>query len=330
MKVDIIDFFTLKSYFYSIEENSLSPLIQEFRDSIKTPDTEEKLDLVFYRPLGFLIAKLAHLLHMGPAALSILGLIAGWISAYLYFQNSDEISIFLLASGLFLLSGIFDSADGQLARIANKSSKLGLILDGICDSLVTVSIYSAAAYPFIAIHGWGFAVFTFIAALFHSNQCAILDFYHREYAYFGYGKVEGDSYWNPSIKEAQQSVDSATSLKERLMNKIRLNWIKQQHMLSTRTDAQRRALKIIITDLNHPLNSKLKTEYKRLNKPMLPIWRLVGTNAHTIMLIIAFYFHRTDLGLLFFDYILFNIVIFIAAQIQKRKDDQLFEILKIK
>jgi phosphatidylglycerophosphate synthase len=306
----------------------LSLIIQEFKDSIKTPDTEEKLDLVFYRPLGFVIAKIANLLHIGPSALSIMGLFAGWGAAYLYWQQSDELSLFILASALFLLSGIFDSSDGQLARISGQSSKLGLILDGICDSLVTISIYAAAAAPFIGKYGWGFALFTFIAALFHSNQCAILDFYHREYAYFGYGKTENDTYWNPTVSEAKKNIANSKTWKEKIMNSLRLNWIKQQAMLSTRTDEQRLFMRSIILDLNHPLHGKLKSEYRRLNKPMLTVWRMIGTNAHTIMLITFFYFKRTDLGLFLFDYLFFNIVILIAAQIQKRRDDELFKILK--
>lgn len=304
-------------------------IIQEFKESIKTPDTEEKLDLAFYRPLGFIIAKIAHVLRMGPSALSLLGLFAGWASAYLYFQNTSNLQTFIIASALFLLSGIFDSSDGQLARISGQSSKLGLILDGICDSLVTVGIYVAASAPFIQVYGWGFALFAFIALLLHSNQCAILDFYHREYAYFGYGKTEADSYWNPTVSEALDTIEKAPCAKERIMNKLRLNWIKQQNMLSTRTDEQRYALKKIITDLNHPLHTKLKEEYRKLNKSMLPIWRLIGTNAHTIMLITSFYFHRSDLGILIFDYFLFNVVILVAAQIQKRRDDKLLKSLGI-
>ncbi len=306
----------------------MSSLIQEFKDSIKSPDTEEKLDLAFYRPLGFLIAKIANLFHLGPSALSLMGLFAGWIAAYCfyqYFATPTKLSYFIWGTTLFLLSGIFDSSDGQLARISGKSSKLGLILDGICDSLVTIGIYVAGSIPFVQHYGWGFAIFSFIALLFHSNQCAILDFYHREYAYFGYGKTENDTYWNPSVEEALKTIAQAPTTKEKIMNKLRLNWIKQQQMLSTRTTQQRLALRKIITDINHPLYGKLKENYRRLNKPMLPIWRLIGTNAHTIMLITAFYFHRFDLGLLLFDYIIFNLVILIAAQLQKRQDQKLFQ-----
>lgn len=318
-------------------------LIQEFKDSIKSPDTEEKLDLAFYRPMGFIIAKVAHLFHMGPSALSLLGLFSGWGAAYFFYQynqadnsissllpTSSPLTYFLWATVLFLLSGIFDSSDGQLARISGQSSKLGLILDGICDSLVTISIYVAGTIPFILQHGWLFAIFSIVALLFHSNQCAILDFYHREYAFFGYGKTEGDTYWNPSVEEALKTIEQAPTTKERVMNKLRLNWIKQQQMLSTRTTAQRIDMRKIVTDLNHPLHSKLKEEYRRLNKPMLPVWRLIGTNAHTVMLIIAFYFHRFDLGLLIFDFFIFNLVILIAAQLQKRQDRKLFTALQIK
>ena len=307
----------------------MEKFIQEFKDSIKSPDTEERLDLAFYRPLGFIIAKIANLIKVTPSMLSLAGLFSGLWAAHLYFHHHGEFQYFLAASALFLLSGIFDSADGQLARISENSSKLGLILDGICDSLVTISIYIAGAAPLIEVYGGWFALFAFIGALFHSNQCAILDFYHREYAYFGYGKTEEDDYWNPSKIEAQKAIINSKSRTEKIMNTIRGSWIKQQQMLTTRTDEQRFKLKEIINDPNHDLYEKLQKEYRLLNKKMLSVWRLIGTNAHTMMLIGAFYFHRFDLYLLIFDFFLFNFVIFIAGYFQKKQDEKLFKILEI-
>ena len=60
-------------------------LRQQYRDTLKSGDTEEWFDLIFYRPIGFAWAVLAKKLHVTPNAITIasifLGLGAGAILA---------------------------------------------------------------------------------------------------------------------------------------------------------------------------------------------------------------------------------------------------------
>ncbi len=306
----------------------IAALFSEFKESIKSPDTEEKLDLVLYRPCGFLIAKISYVLSITPSMLSIFGLLSGFASAY-YFLQTDNTQALIFASFFLVLSGIFDSADGQLARLANQSTKLGLILDGICDSFVMISVYITCTLPYVHQYGIFFAPLSFVAIYLHSYQCAILDFYHREYLYFGYGKTSEDTYWNPSISDCQNTMDNSATKRERFMHSLRMTWIKKQQQLTTRTDLQRKTMREYILTCGPEKKEVFMQSYRRNNRWLLPYWRLIGVNAHTFLIIVFMFLRRFDLYLVVFDLILFNIIIFVVGIMQKKADDKFFAELNL-
>jgi hypothetical protein len=306
----------------------LAALFNEFRSSIKSPDTEEKLDLLLYRPLGFLIAKVAWVFRMTPTMLSLLGLGFGFLAA-LYFLDTKSNTALAIGSFYFILSGIFDSSDGQLARISNQSTKLGLILDGICDSLVTIAIYLTCSWPFLKMYGPWFILLMIPALHLHSCQCAILDFYHREYLFFGYGKTEGDTYWNPGLTDGKKLIEESKTKKERIMNKLRLTWIEKQQWLTSRTEDERLKMRKKILSLSGHEKDNFMTEYRAHNLWLLPYWRLVGVNAHTALIIFFMFQRRFDIYIVAFDLILLNLIILAVGFFQKRADKRFFKLMKI-
>lgn len=298
-------------------------LFNEFKSSIKSPDTEEKLDLILYRPTGFVVAKVSNVFFMTPSMLSILGLVSGLLASF-YFMQATVHSSLVVASCLFVLSGIFDSADGQLARISNQSTKLGLILDGICDSFVTIAIYATCSLPFIQIYGLSFAVLVCLGLYFHSCQCAILDFYHREYLFFGYGKTADDTYWNPGLADGQAILKNSVSRKEKIMNSLRLDWIKKQQLLTSRSDTSRQQMRSYLLTCSSENRERFMQIYRRNNLWLLPFWRLVGVNAHTVLLIAFMFLSRFDLYIVAFDIIILNLIILAAGLMQKKADQKFF------
>ncbi len=305
----------------------IDSLFQEFKSSIKSPDTEEKVDLILYRPLGFLIAKASSYTSITPTFLSLCGLACGFISAW-YYTFPHQIPALILGSIYLVLSGIFDSADGQLARLANRSTKLGLILDGICDSFVTISSYLACSIPFVEKYGYLFWLVVVAALYLHSCQCAILDFYHREYLYFGYGKTENETYWNPGMKDGQELIDKAVGI-EKFMNSLRMTWIKKQQLLTTRPDHLRQEMRRYILRCSAAEKEYFMEIYKKNNRWLLPYWRLIGVNAHTFLIILFMFMGRFDVYAVAFDIVILNILIFLVGMIQKRADSKLFRELNL-
>lgn len=306
----------------------LVALFNEFQSSIKSPDTEEKLDLLLYRPVGFLIAKIANRLSMTPTMLSLAGLYCGLVASYYYLQLQNT-SALIMASLYFILSGVFDSADGQLARISNQSTRIGLVVDGICDSLVTIAVYGACAWPFIQSYGYFFILVVAGALYIHSYQCAILDFYHREYLYFGYGKTENETYWNPGISDGRRNIESGTNGLEKFMSKLRMTWIRKQQLLTSRTDSERRTMREYLLASSTIDKERFMEAYKRNNLWLLPFWRLIGVNAHTVLVIVFMFLKRFDIYLISFDLVVFNLIIWGVGLRQKASDKKLFSELKL-
>ena len=292
---------------------------EEYWKSIKSFDTEEKLDLYFYRPVGFLIAKAAFPLRLTPTILTMIGLVLGMSSGYFFYHNETNQSL-VIASVLFVLAGIFDSSDGQMARMGGKSTKLGLVLDGLCDNLVFASAYISSALTVMHLYGWWIWPIAVFAGLCHSCQSSLLDFYNREYLYFGMGKVNGD-YWNPTLEEARRDRAEATG-QERLFWELRFSWIWQQNTLSHRAAPLREHWRELAQG---PRGDDFRALYRARNRVILRFWRLMGANFHTILILIAVFMRRFDLYLILGDIVFLTLALLVLRKAQARVDATLQE-----
>lgn len=290
---------------------------EEFRKSIKSFDTEEKLDLYFYRPFGFLIAKVAKGLHMSPTQLTLIGLVLGLLSGFYFYQNQSVQSL-IIASILLIMAGVFDSSDGQLARMGGKSTKLGLVLDGLCDNLVFASAYIGSTLTVQPIWGWGIWPIAIFAGACHSFQSSMLDYYNREFLYFGNGKINGD-YWNPTLQEAIKEKSSAKE-EEKLFWKLRFSWLWQQNKLSSRSDQLRYQWKTIA---NSSHADKFQALYRDRNRIILRFWRLMGPNFHTIMILCCVFLQRFDYYLIIVDIVALTFCLFVLRIWQSIQDAKL-------
>jgi hypothetical protein len=288
----------------------------EYWKSIKSFDTEEKLDLYLYRPVGFLIAKVAWRLNATPTQLTVIGLLLGLLSGYFFYHNGTNGSL-AVASILFVFAGIFDSSDGQLARLGGKSTKLGLVLDGICDNVVFAAAYVSSI---LALTNWDWKIWplAFLAGACHSLQSSMLDFYNREYLVFGLGKIAGD-YWNPTLEEADREVASATG-KDRIFWNFRYSWVWQQNKLTSRADQLRYRWRNILAG---PRSEEFQGLYRDHNRLMLRCWRLLGANFHTILIISFAFLRRFDLYLILGDIITLNLALLALRFFQARQDRKL-------
>lgn len=297
---------------------------EEYWKSIKSFDTEEKLDLYFYRPFGFVIAKVAWRLSVSPTGLTLIGLAMGLASGYFFFHNESTVSL-VGASILLVMAGVFDSSDGQLARMGGKSTKLGLVLDGLCDNLVFASAYIGSTLTVASRLGF----FTWPAALFagacHSFQSSMLDYYNREYLYFGCGKIHAD-YWNPTLTEAKREKAAAVG-EDRFFWAMRFSWLWQQNKLSSRPDELRLRWKEIVAGAR---SEEFQAVYRSHNRRMLRFWRLMGPNFHTILILIFVFLRRFDLYLLCGDILFLSLALFFLRLAQKKVDSSLLRALKEK
>ncbi len=159
-----------------------------YRDTLKSMDTEEHIDLAFYRPIGYMWACLAKRLGVTPNAITIASIFLG-IGAGIMFYFPD---MWLNVIGMLLLiwANSFDSADGQLARMTKQYSRLGRILDGLSGDLWFASIYIAICLrenitsEFFSAHPWVIWTVAIVTGLCHAKQAAAADYYRQFHLYF--------------------------------------------------------------------------------------------------------------------------------------------------
>lgn len=183
-----------------------------YRDSLKSMDTEEHIDLFFYRPIGYAWAVLAARLGVTPNAITIASIFIGVAAGVLFYYPVLWINV--IGMLLLMWANSFDSADGQLARMTHQYSRLGRILDGVSGDLWFAAIYVSiclrenATSDYFMAHPWLIWVIAVITGLCHAKQAAMADYYRQFHLFFLKG-------------EDGSELDSAAELKHRL---AQLTW----------------------------------------------------------------------------------------------------------
>src|ERR1700751_5681772 len=149
----------------------------------KAREVEGLLDLYFYRPIGLRLAEFFEQLKMTPTGVTLLGGICGVVAGHLYYYRDLRINI--VGMVLHVCANALDNADGQLARLTQRESRKGRIIDSVADHLVFVSIYFHLALRCVT-EGSSPAIWclALAAGIRHALQGAAADYYRSTYLYF--------------------------------------------------------------------------------------------------------------------------------------------------
>ncbi len=187
----------------------------DIKSTYKSNDTEEWLDRVWTRPIGYRWALLFQKLNIHPNTVTVLSMIIGASSALFFahgsyrYEGITGLLLNIVAILLLAWANFYDSADGQLARMTGKKTRLGRILDGAASEVWFIPIYLSLVYRFYVHHSWEFqclgiednmlntAIATlvlFVLVLYsgfgsHSQQCGIADYYRQIHLFFLKGEA---------------------------------------------------------------------------------------------------------------------------------------------
>lgn len=194
------------------EIKATAPENVSYRDTLKSMDTEEHIDLAFYRPIGYMWACLAKKLGVTPNAITIASIFLGIGAGVMFYYPVMWMNVV----GMLLLvwANSFDSADGQLARMTKQYSRIGRILDGLSGDIWFATIYVAICLrenmtsEFFSSHPWVIWVVAVVTGICHAKQAASADYYRQFHLYFLKG-------------EDGSELESARDLKEKLAS---LSW----------------------------------------------------------------------------------------------------------
>jgi CDP-alcohol phosphatidyltransferase-like enzyme len=149
---------------------------------------EEWLDLRFFRPLGAHIARAAYGTRISPDHLTLASLGIGLVAGHMFFYASPAVNA--MGFVLFIISDVFDSADGQLARLRGTSTRFGRIVDGLSDNARFINLYAHLLARLVDA-GWVPAAalgLVLAAGLSHSTQSGAVDFVRHAFLAIGVGR----------------------------------------------------------------------------------------------------------------------------------------------
>ncbi|MGE5400669.1 MAG: CDP-alcohol phosphatidyltransferase family protein [Ignavibacteriales bacterium] len=249
----------------------------------KARDVEEFLDIYFYRPFGFLIAKVSQRFGIKPNAITLAGMIIGIAAGHLFFYNN--ISITLYGILLLIISETLDSADGQLARLTNFKSKNGRIFDGFASNLVFLSIYTHLCLRIIMSGGpiW-IPVVAVVSGICHSYQSAMADYYRNGYLHFVISVKKGEIGKSGELIKKFKSLSWKNDFASKCLTALYINYTRQQESLSENFQKLLRETTAIYGE-NIP--DSFKNRYRGLNKPLLKYYNILTTNTRMIFLFIV-------------------------------------------
>ncbi len=161
----------------------MSELDKEYEASLKSIETENKIDQIFYRPIGFRIARVLRGTGITPNMVTIVSIFVGAAAGFMFYH--EDLSYNICGILLLIIANILDCVDGQLARLTGIKSAIGRILDGFAGDIWFASIYIGFALRLSHEYGtYLFFVLAILSGLSHLAQANITDYYKTLHLYF--------------------------------------------------------------------------------------------------------------------------------------------------
>ena len=271
--------------------------------AFKSVEIEELSDVYFFRPLGWIVARAAQALGMGPIALTMVGALVGIAGGALLYDER----LGFLGFAVLILHGIIDSADGQLARMTGRVTELGRVLDAVGGYVTHVALFLAIGANLLH-RGWSGSILVWmmlagIATAMHAQMYV----YHRE------------SYIAVVTNESAAGAPSPTNVPS-LFGRLAAAYFGMQRWfvgLHPKVEAA-----LAARAANGLVREEDRARYRELFYPLVRGWNFLGDNTRFFAIGVLVCLHRIDL---FFAFILVPMnLAFVALWLWQRRADRRF------
>ncbi|MCH5247644.1 MAG: CDP-alcohol phosphatidyltransferase family protein [Muribaculaceae bacterium] len=287
---------------------NLKKLRESYRSTLKSSDTEETIDLMFYRPIGYVWAIIARSLGIHPNAITIASIFLGIGAGVMFYF--DPLWMNIIGMVLLIWANSFDSADGQLARLTGQFSRIGRILDGMAGDLWFIAIYVAICLReprtshFFMEHPWAIWVIAAVAGISHVKQAAVADLYRQFHLYFLKGKDDSELETSYELKRQLAKVPHRKFWK-RLILIFYIGYTIQQEATTPDMQRFRKTMRHYWPDGYIP--QWLRTQFREKSLPLMKYTNILTFNWRSIALFVAL-FARMPWLYFAFEIVVLNIV----------------------
>ncbi len=271
------------------QKNNRLSLDEDYRKSLKSMDTEEGIDLAFYRPIGYAWARLARRLGVTPNAITIASIFLGIGAAVAFYFTSLWVNI--IGVVLLVWANSFDSADGQLARMTGQYSRLGRILDGLSGDVWFLCIYVAlclrinSSEIWFWMHPWVIWAVAVTAGVFHAKQAALADYYRQFHLYFLKGKEGSELDTCDDLRRQMHTLSWRRDFWRKATLYFYANYTANQEVTTRSMQALRAELRRRYPSGDIP--QSFRDEFRRLSLPLMKYTNILTFNWRTIALFIS-------------------------------------------
>jgi phosphatidylglycerophosphate synthase len=247
--------------------------------SYKAREIEGSLDLLFFRPLGLRLARWFCSLGATPSQVTLLGTAIGIAGGHFYFYQSLAIN----AIGILfqITADLFDSVDGQLARLTKQQTVEGRVLDGVGSYLVYLSIYVHLSLRYVADGGssaiWLLAIATSAS---HSLQSGMIEFCRDAYAHFASRRLRAMDN-SAALREARDHCNWKEHPVRKLLLILHVAYVEQQErMLPALARLRDRAA----AKFGQNVPDEFAALYANANRGIITAGGFLGDNYHSFLL----------------------------------------------
>ncbi|MBO6118251.1 MAG: CDP-alcohol phosphatidyltransferase family protein [Bacteroidales bacterium] len=286
-----------------------------FKNSLKSSDTEEWWDIHFNRPIGYFWAKCAIPLHITPNMITIASIFIGAVGGWLFYYTDLKLNV--IGMLLLVLANTFDSADGQLARLTNNKTPLGRILDGLAGDVWFFIIYLALVLRLTLTEGYsvvGMWILAAAAGASHILAAAMADYYRNIHLFFLKGKDGSEHDTSAKVKEDFLNTEFSKKPFTKVSLWFYLNYTKTQEALSPKFQ---KFWGILISMYGNKIPKDLCNEIREKNKKYMPLTNILQFNTRVAFLFLSLFIGKVWLYFVF-DVVVMNAILMYLISKEER------------
>lgn len=251
--------------------------------TFKSQDTEEWLDIHFTRPLGLMWANLFNRFNVHPNVVTLLSIVLGAAAGVMFYYPD----LLHTVAGILLLvwANLYDSADGQLARMTGKKTMWGRVLDGFAGDVWFFAIYAAICLRLTP--EWGIWIWLLAAAsgfIFHAKQCQLADYYRNIHLYFIKGKSGSELDSSQKLRADFRALTWRKDPVSKTFLYFYGNYTRSQEM---QTPAFQRFYAALRGRFGEQIPQTLRDDFRRGSLPLMKYANILTFNTRAIVLYVV-------------------------------------------
>jgi hypothetical protein len=275
------------------------------QDTLKSQDTEEWIDLLFYRPIGYYWALFFKKMNITPNTVTVLSILLGIAAGVMFYFTH----LWLNIAGMILLiwANAYDSADGQLARMTGQYSRIGRILDGIAGICWFISIYAAICFRLMPEWGFYSWLLAAVTGYFHGKQTAMADYIRNFHLFFIKNKNESEFDDSAKLSEQAELLTWKNNFIEKLFMLFYVPYTHDQEKWTPQLQNFKKTLTEQFGDNEYPTD--FREEFRKASKPMMKYTNILSFNTRATALFISI-FSGTPWLYFLFELVVLNSLLF--------------------